>query len=416
MTLKKLKKKMDQALQFPGLTNTWTMPIIMRTNMLLTGIKTSVGIKISGPNLQKLSDLGEKVALVLRKMPQTSSAHADKTTGGHYLNYHIKRKEAARYGLTVDDVQDVITSAIGGMDVTRTVEGRKRYSVNIRYPRNLRQNLKSLRRVLIATPSGAKIPISYVANIDIEKGPPMIKTENARYTNTISLNLHDIDVGSYIKQAKKILSKKINLPPGYILTWSGRYKNLQQARKKLMIVIPLTLLIIFLLLYFNFKNVWESLIVLVSLPFAIVGSVWLLYLLGYNISIAVWVGMIALAGVAAEIGIVMLIYLDQAYNDRLKSGQIKSLDDLKKAVIEGAALRIRPVFMTVCAVIAGLIPILWGSGTGSTIMKRIAVPIIGGMISATILCLLVIPVIYYLWKSREVKKQQCPEGQAQSAE
>jgi Cu(I)/Ag(I) efflux system membrane protein CusA/SilA len=405
MTLKKLKKKMDQALQFPGITNTWTMPIRMRTTMLLTGIKTNVGIRISGPNLQRLSDLGQKVASVLRSVPHTASANAGKTTGGHYLNYHIKRLAAARYGLTVNDVQDVIASAIGGMNVTHTIEGRERYPVNVRYPRNLRQNLKSLRRVLIATPSGAKIPISYVADLQVKKGPPMIKTKNAHYTTTVAINLRDTDAGSYIKQAKKTLKEKINLPPRYTLTWTGRYKNLQQARKKLMIFVPITLLIIFLLLYFNFKNVQECLIVLVSLPFAVAGSVWLIYLLGYNTSVAVLVGMIALAGVAAEIGIIMLVFLDQAYNDRLKSGRLCSLDDLKKAVMEGAVLRLRPVFMTVCAVTISLLPVLWGTGTGSAIMKRIAAPMVGGMISATILCLLVVPVIYYLWKSREVKKQ-----------
>jgi len=404
MTMEKLKQQMDQAIQFPGLTNAWTMPIKTRIDMLSTGIKTPVGIKVSGPDLQKLSDLGQEIAASVRGIPGTASAFADKTTGGNYLDYHIKRLEAARYGLTVGDVQNVIASAVGGMNVTQTVEGRERYPVNVRYPRELRDNIEALRRVLIPTPSGAQIPISYVADLQIKKGPPVIKTENARYNSWIYVDLRDIDVGTYVAEAQKVVNKEIKLPPGYTITWSGQYEYMQRAKKRLEIVVPITLLIIFLLLYFNFKNMQESLIVLASLPFAVVGSIWLLYLLGYNISVAVGVGIIALAGVAAEIGVIMLAYLDNAYNDHLLHGKLRSLDDLKEVIMEGAAMRIRPVFMTVCAIIMGLLPILWGTGTGSVIMKRIAAPMVGGMISATVLSLLVVPVIYYLWKSREVKK------------
>ena len=409
MTMEKLKEQMDQAIQFPGLTNAWTMPIKTRIDMLSTGIKTPVGIKVSGPDLQKLSDIGQEIAAVVRGIPGTASAFADKTTGGNYLDYHIKRLEAARYGLTVGDVQNVIASAVGGMNVTQTVEGRERYPVNVRYPRELRDNLDALRRVLIPTPSGAQIPISYVADLQIKKGPPVIKTENARYNSWIYVDLRDIDVGTYVNEAQKVVNKEIKLPPGYTVTWSGQYEYMQRAKKRLEIVVPITLLIIFLLLYFNFRNMQESLIVLASLPFAVVGSIWLLYLLGYNISVAVGVGIIALAGVAAEIGVIMLAYLDNAYNDHVLHGKLRSLDDLKEVIMEGAAMRIRPVFMTVCAIIMGLLPILWGTGTGSVIMKRIAAPMVGGMISATVLSLLVVPVIYYLWKSREVKKRIAEE-------
>ncbi len=411
MTMEKLKERMNDAIRFPGVTNAWTMPIKTRIDMLSTGIKTPVGIKVSGPDLQKLSDLGQEIAAAVRGIPGTASAFADKTTGGNYLDYHIKRLEAARYGLTVGDVQNVIASAVGGMNVTQTVEGRERYPVNVRYPRELRDNLDALRRILIPTPSGAQIPISYVADLQIKKGPPVIKTENARYNSWIYVDLRDIDVGTYVAEAQKVVNKEIKIPPGYTVTWSGQYEYMQRAKKRLEIVVPITLLIIFLLLYFNFRNMQESLIVLASLPFAVVGSIWLLYLLGYNLSVAVGVGIIALTGVASEIGVIMLTYLDNAYSDHLLHGKLRSLDDLKEVIMEGAAMRIRPVFMTVCAIIMGLLPILWGTGTGSVIMKRIAAPMVGGMISATILSLLVVPVIYYLWKSREVKKLIAEETQ-----
>ncbi len=411
MTMEKLKERMNDAIRFPGVTNAWTMPIKTRIDMLSTGIKTPVGIKVSGPDLQKLSDLGQEIAAAVRGIPGTASAFADKTTGGNYLDYHIKRLEAARYGLTVGDVQNVIASAVGGMNVTQTVEGRERYPVNVRYPRELRDNLDALRRILIPTPSGAQIPISYVADLQIKKGPPVIKTENARYNSWIYVDLRDIDVGTYVAEAQKVVNKEIKIPPGYTVTWSGQYEYMQRAKKRLEIVVPITLLIIFLLLYFNFRNMQESLIVLASLPFAVVGSIWLLYLLGYNLSVAVGVGVIALTGVASEIGVIMLTYLDNAYSDHLLHGKLRSLDDLKEVIMEGAAMRIRPVFMTVCAIIMGLLPILWGTGTGSVIMKRIAAPMVGGMISATILSLLVVPVIYYLWKSREVKKLIAEETQ-----
>jgi Cu(I)/Ag(I) efflux system membrane protein CusA/SilA len=404
MTMDKLKQEMDDAIKIPGLTNAWTMPIKTRIDMLSTGIKTPIGIKVTGPDLQTLSELSQDIASVVRDVPGTLSVFADKTTGGNYLDFNIDRKEAARYGLTTGDVQDVIQSAIGGMNVTETVEGLERYPVNVRYVRETRENLTDLGRVLIPTPSGAQIPIEYVADLQIRKDAPVIKTENARYSSWIYVDLTTSDIGSYVNDARQTVDERLDLPSGYSLAWSGQYEYMERAKKRLQVVVPITLLIIFLLLYFNFKNLQESLIVLLTLPFSLVGSFWLMYILGYNLSVAVGVGAIALAGVAAEIGVIMLTYLDNAYNNRKYSDKMNNLDDLKQAIFEGSAQRIRPIFMTVCAITGGLLPIMWGAGTGATVMKRIAAPMVGGMISATILSLVVLPVIYYLWKSREVKK------------
>ncbi len=405
MTMDRLIRELDDAIDFPGLTNAWTMPIKTRIDMLSTGIKTPVGIKLMGPDLNILSDLGERVAALLKTVPGTLSAFPDKAVGGNFIDYRIRREEAARYGLTVGDVQDVIMSAIGGMNVTQTVEGLERYPVNVRYSRELRDNLPALQRVLIPTPAGAQIPLSYVADFSIVNGPPVIKSENARTTSWVYVDIRDIDVGAYVQNARAVVQEQVDLPEGYSMVWSGQYEYMERARQRLQIVIPLTLVIIFLLLYLNFKNITESLIVMLSLPFSLVGGVWLLYLFDYNLSVAVGVGFIALAGVAAETGVIMLIYLDQAYKDRLARGHMTSLKDLYEAVIVGAVERVRPKMMTVMAIMAGLLPILWGHGTGSEVMKRIAAPMVGGMISSTILTLVVIPVIYYLWKSRDLKKR-----------
>lgn len=404
-----LIRQMDAALQFPGLTNAWTMPIKMRTDMLSTGIKTPVGIKVMGPDLAVLSDLGERIAAVVMEIPGTVSAFADKTVGGHFLDYHINRVEAARYALTTGDVQDVIMSAIGGMNVTYTVEGLERYPVNVRYSRELRDNLVDLRRILISTPSGAKIPLSYVADFELTKGPAVIKSENARRTSWIYVDIKDIDIGTYVADAKRVVGERIDLPDGYSLVWSGQYEYMQRAQERLKIVIPVTLLIIFLLLFLNFKNIQESLLVMLSLPFAMVGGIWFIYYLGYNLSVAVGIGFIALAGVTTEIGILMLTYLDQSYNERQKAGELNNLEDLRLAIYNGTAARIRPIIMTVTAIIAGLLPIMWGDGTGSEVMRRIAAPMIGGMVSATFLSLLVIPTIYYVWKGRSLKRLSAPE-------
>ncbi|RMD90899.1 MAG: efflux RND transporter permease subunit [Calditrichaeota bacterium] len=404
MTPDKLIQEMDAAIQFPGLTNAWTMPIKTRIDMLSTGIKTPVGIKIMGDDLSVLSNLAQQIAVVLRDAPGTLSVFPEKTVGGNYFDFKINRFEAARYGLTVGDVQDVIMSAIGGMNVTETVEGLERYPVNIRYGRELRDNIADLKRVLIPTPTGAQIPISQVAKIQIVKGPPVIKSENARRTAWVYVDIRDIDVGTYVKLAKDIVNRRINLPTGYSIVWSGQYEYMQRAQQRLRLVVPLTLLIIFLLLYLNFRSVTESLLVMLSLPFALVGGIWLMYILKFNFSIAVGVGFIALAGVAAEIGVIMLTYLDRACEHRQITGQLCSRNDLNEAILEGTALRLRPIVMTMTAIIAGLLPIMWGGGTGSEVMKRIAAPMVGGMVTTTALSLLVIPVLYYLWKSWQYRK------------
>ena len=414
MTMEKLIDELDNAIDFPGLTNAWTMPIKTRLDMLSTGIKTPIGIKLMGPDLEVLSDLGQRIAAVVQTVPGTLSAFPDKTVGGNFLDYSIKREEAARYGLTVGDVQDVIMSAIGGMNVTQTVEGLERYPINVRYSRELRDNLPALQRVLIPTPAGPQIPLSYVAAFDIQKGPPVVKSENARKTAWLYVDIRDIDIGSYVDQAREVVAAEVDLPEGYSMVWSGQYEYMERANERLRIVIPLTLVIIFLLLYFSFKNVQESLIVMLSLPFSMVGGVWFIYLLGYNLSVAVGVGFIALAGVAAETGVIMLIYLDHAYKDRMDRGEMRSLKDLYEAIIVGAVDRVRPKMMTVVAIMAGLLPILWGTGTGSQVMKRIAAPMVGGMISSTILTLVVIPAIYFLWKQREIASLQSIDVQKET--
>jgi len=404
MTLDSLIGELDNAINFPGLTNAWTMPIKARIDMLSTGIKTPVGVKIMGPNLTVLSDLSEQVSAVLQTIDGTLTAFPDKAVGGNFLDYTINREEAARHGLTVGDVQDVIMSAIGGMNVTQTVEGLERYPVNVRYSRELRDNLPALSRVLIATPTGSQIPLSYVADFSIVKGPSVIKSENARKTSWVHVDIRDIDIGTYVSQARLAVQEHLMLPEGYSIVWSGQYEYIQRAQQRLQLVIPFTLLVIFLLLYMNFRSISESMIVMLSLPFSLVGGIWLVYLLNYDLSVAVGVGFIALAGVAAETGVIMLIYLNQAYREKQLQGQMNSLKDLYDAIIIGAVDRVRPKMMTVLTITAGLLPILWGTGAGSEIMKRIVAPMVGGMISSTMLTLLVIPVIYYLWKSHQLKR------------
>ena len=381
------------------------MPIKTRIDMLSTGIKTPVGIKVMGDDLTALSRLGQKIEAVVRQVPGTVSVYSERVTGGNFLDYHINREAAARFGLTIGDVQDVIMTAVGGMNITQTVEGLERYPVNLRYGSELRDTPEKLRRVLVPTPGGAQIPISQLAEIRIVKGPPAIKTENARKTAWIFVDIRDVDIGSYVAAARQAVRDKVKLPPGTSLVWSGQYEYMIRAQKRLMIVVPMTLIIIFLLLYFNFRNISESLIVMLSVPFSLTGGLWLMYLLGYNMSVAVGVGFIALAGVAAETGVVMLIYLDIAYRKyQSKFGDGFHRGHLHEAIIEGAVLRVRPKMMTVTAIMAGLMPIMWSSGAGSEVMKRIAAPMVGGMVSATILTLVVVPAIYGLWKGIKLPK------------
>ncbi|MBI4283531.1 MAG: efflux RND transporter permease subunit, partial [Chloroflexi bacterium] len=403
MTWEKLVDEMDRALRLPGVANAWTMPIKNRIDMLSTGIRTPVGIKIFGPDLKKIEEIGKQLEGVLQAVPGTRTVFAERVTGGYYLDINIRREEVARYGLMIGDVGMVIESAIGGESISTTVEGRERYPINVRYARELREDIEKLRRVLVFTVNGAQVPLGQLADIQLTTGPAMIKNEEGQLVGYVTVDMAGRDIGSYVEEAKRVVAEKIKLPQGYTLSWSGQYEYMQRAKERLMYVVPLTILIIFVLLYLNFQSVAKSLIVLLSVPFSLVGGIWLLYLLGYNLSVAVWVGIIALAGVAAEIGVVMIVYIDGAYERRAREGAAMTRKDLFDAVIEGAVQRVRPVIMTATAIIAGLLPIMWTHGTGADVMKRIAAPMVGGMVTATILTLAVIPAIYALWRGWGMK-------------
>jgi len=404
MTKDKLIQELDRAIQFPGLTNAWTMPIKTRIDMLSTGIKTPVGIKIGGPDLAELERLGKEVEAVVKPLEGTLSAYAERVMGGSYLDFDIDREAAARYGLTVDDIQDVIMSAIGGMNVSWTVEGLERYPINVRYPRELRDNVAKLAETLVATPTGAQVPLSQVATLRIHQGPPAIKSENARPNAWVYVDLRGIDVGTWVARAKKEVEEKVELPSGYTIFWSGQYEYMQRAKARLMLIVPITLFLVFLILYFNTKSLIKTAIVLLAVPFSAVGAIWLLYLLGYNWSIAVWVGLIALAGLDAETGVVMLLYLDIAYERWKSKGQMATWSDLTAAVDHGAVKRIRPKAMTVATTFIALLPILWATGTGADVMRRIAAPMVGGIVTSFFGELLVYPVIFFIWRSINLKK------------
>ncbi|WP_018295061.1 efflux RND transporter permease subunit [Mariprofundus ferrooxydans] len=396
-TTQQLMKEMDAAIRFPGLANAWTYPIKTRIDMLSTGIKTPIGIKVSGPDLNVLQQVGESIERAVKAVPETTSAFSDRAAGGYYLDINIERDKAARYGLTVGDIEDVIQSAIGGMNVTQTVEGLERYPVNLRYPRDYRSDPEALKRVLIPTPTGAQVPLIAVAGISTQRGPPVIKSENARPNAWIYVDINSSDIGGYVARAKQVIADQVKIPAGYTLEWSGQFEYMQRAAAKMRIVIPATLLLIFLLLYFNFGNLMAPVVVLLSVPFALIGGFWLVWWLGYNLSVAVAVGFIALAGVAAEIGVLVLTFIDQEVARRREAaGGMLSPDAMRAAVQSGVARRVRPIAMTATAVIAGLIPIMLGSGTGSDVMQRIAAPMIGGMVTTTLLSLIVLPVIYGL--------------------
>ncbi len=409
--IKTLMNEMDAAIKFPGLANSWTMPIKTRSDMLSTGIKTPIGIKVSGPDLIVLERIGGEIEQLLKQHPDTLSAFADKAAGGYYLDFDINRQEASRYGLTTGDVQDVIQTAIGGMNITQTVEGLERYPVNLRYPRELRDNLHSLKRVLIPTPGGAQIPLSLVADLVLRRGPPSIKSENSRPNAWVYVDIKTSDIGGYVAEAKDIVARQITIPPGYNLVWSGQFEYMERAAERLRIVVPATLLLIFLLLYFNFRNITEPLVVMLSIPFGLIGGFWLIYLLGFNLSVAVVVGFIALAGVAAEIGVLVLTFIDQeiARRRQTKGGRLDATE-IMDAVHHGTAERVRPIAMTATAIIAGLLPIMWGTGTGSEVMQRIAAPMVGGMVTVTILCLVVLPLIYGVILQRQERVRPPEEG------
>jgi len=406
MTKDKLKQELDSLIQFPGLTNAWVMPIKTRIDMLATGIKTPIGIKIAGGDLAEIEKIGKQVEQILKTVPGTASVYAERVTGGRYVKVDIDREKAGRYGLNIAEIQQLVAVAIGGQNITETIEGLERYPVNLRYPNDYRDSVSALKSLPIITPSKMTISLNDVANVYIESGAPMIKTENARLNGWIFVDIEDRDLGSYVNEARDIVNEQINLPAGYSLLWSGQYEYMEKANARLAKVIPITILIIIILLYLAFRRVGEVLLILSTLPFALMGGIWLMFILGFNFSIAVGVGFIALAGVSIEIGVIMLLYLNQSLAaKKLQRLEQFSIVDLKDAVMEGAGLRVRPVMMTVATVVIGLVPIMYGDGTGSEVMQRIATPMIGGMVSAIILTLLILPAVYFQWKKISMRKQ-----------
>jgi copper/silver efflux system protein len=414
VSIDSLVSEMDKALQFPGVSNAWTMPIKARIDMLSTGIRTPVGVKVIGTDLVEIDRLARQIEQVLRTVPGTSSAYAERGIGGYYLEITPDRAALARYGIMVQDVQDTIATALGGQTVTTTVEGRQRFTVNMRYPRELRDNPNKIASdTLVPMPAGGAVPLGEVATVQLTRGPTSIRTENAQLATYIYVDIRDRDLGGYVSEAQRAVQASIQFPPGYYVMWSGQYEYLERAAARLKIVVPATLLIIFLLLYLNFRSIAETMIVMLSLPFALIGGLWLMWWLGFNLSVAVAVGFIALAGVAAETGVVMLIYLNQALAGigarRAAEGRALTRTDLRDAIMEGAVERVRPKMMTVVAIMAGLLPIMWSSGTGSEIMQRIAVPMIGGMMSSALLTLIVIPAIFGLVKGYGMPRDISPD-------
>jgi Cu(I)/Ag(I) efflux system membrane protein CusA/SilA len=413
VTIDSLTAEMDKALQFPGVSNAWTMPIKARIDMLSTGIRTPVGVKVMGTDLVEIDRLAKQIEQVLKAVPGTSSAYAERSLGGYYLNITPDRTALARYGIMVQDVQDTIASALGGQTVTTTVEGRERFTVNMRYPRDLRDNPSAIASdILVPMPAGGAVPLGEVAKVELARGPSSIRTENGQLATYIYVDIRDRDLGGYVADAQKAVQASVQFPPGYYVVWSGQYEYLERAAARLKIVVPVTLAIIFLLLYLNFRSITETMIVMLSLPFALVGGLWLMWWLGFNLSVAVAVGFIALAGVAAETGVVMLIYLNHAFAETQArcGGRSVTREDLYDAIMVGAVERVRPKIMTVVAIMAGLLPIMWSTGTGSEIMQRIAVPMIGGMVSSTLLTLIVIPAIFGLVRGIGLPRERRPEG------
>jgi Cu(I)/Ag(I) efflux system membrane protein CusA/SilA len=413
-TVDELIDALNSAVQIPGLNNAWTMPIKTRIDMLSTGIKTPIGIKVAGPNLRELERIGTEIESVIRTVPGTTSAYAERVFGGRYIEFEIDRDEIARYGLTVGDVQDVLSVALGGMPLTTTVEGLERYTVNLRYDRDFRSDLRALKEdIVISTMMGAQVPLGQLARLKVVDAPMGIKSEDAVPNAWIYVDIRGVDVGTYVQNAMHTVNEAIEkgtikLPSGYNIFWSGQYEYMLRAKQRLMLVIPLTLLIIILIIYLNTRSLVKTAIVMLAVPFSLVGAFWVIYLLDYNLSVAVWVGIIALAGLDAETGVVMLLYLDLAYDEWRRKGTMRSLTDLRDAIYHGAVKRVRPKAMTACVIIAGLMPIMWSHGTGADVMKRIAVPMIGGVITSTLMELLVYPAIFYLWRSRSMRPASSP--------
>lgn len=402
MTPKKIRRELDKLVKIPGMTNAWVMPIKTRIDMLATGIKTPVGIKVAGPDLNVIQQIGQQLEAVLPQVAGTASVYSERVAGGRYIKVDIDRLRAARFGLNIADVQAVVATAIGGMNVAQSIEGLERYPINIRFPQYYRNSVEALRELPLQTAMGQRIGLGDVADIRIENGPPGIKSENARPNGWTLVDIEGRDLGSYVAEAQKVVAEQVDLPAGYSLNWSGQYEYLLRAQERLSYVVPLTLVIIVLLLYLNFRRFAEVAIIMGTLPLALIGGIWLMYLQDYNFSVAVGVGFIALAGVSVEIGVIMLVYLNQAYNEMLEQHPEPGIAELKQAVLEGAGMRVRPVMMTVASIIAGLLPIMYGTGAGSEVMQRIAAPMIGGMASAVVLTLLLVPAVYFLWRKRGV--------------
>ena len=415
MTPEALRAELDRVVRLPGLTNAWVMPIKTRIDMLATGIKTPVGIKVAGPDLTVIERIGMELEIALADVPGTASVYSERVAGGRYVEVDIDRRRASRYGLNIEDVQDIVRTAVGGMNVTQTVEGRERYPVNVRYPQRVRDSVEQLKLLPIVTPQGARIALADVSDVTVVNGPPVIKSENARLNGWTYVDIAGRDLGGYVAEAQRVVAERVELPAGYSLAWSGQYEYMVRAKERLTLVGPVTLAIIVLLLYLNFRRFAEVAIIMGTLPMALIGGIWLLYLLDYDLSVAVGVGFIALAGVAVEIGVVMLVYLNLAIRrqESLAEAEGRSLskDNVREAVIDGALLRVRPIMMTVATIIAGLLPIMLGSGTGSEVMRRIAAPMVGGMVSATILTLVVIPSLFLIWRSRSLRNGPAPDPQ-----
>ena len=397
-----LVAKMDAVVRFPGVTNAWTMPIKARIDMLTTGVRTPIGIKVYGSDFAEIQRIGEHLEHVMKDIPGTRSVFAERVTGGYFVDIEPKRDQLARYGLTIEKLQDVIMSAIGGENITTTIEGRERYAVNLRYPRELREDLDRLGRVLVPTGMGAQVPIAQLADVKMLQGPAMIRDENGFLAGYVYVDIAGRDVGGYVEEAKKVVASKVSLKPGYVLQWSGQYENMIRVRERLKMVIPVTLVLIFVLLYMNTRSAFKASIVMLAVPFSAIGAIWLFYLLGYNVSIAAWVGMIALMGLDAETGVFMMLFLDLSYDDAKKRGLLRNLAELDEAIIHGAVKRVRPKMMTVAAAFMGLLPIMWSTSAGADVMKRIAAPMLGGLVTSFILELLVYPAIYKMWKQREL--------------
>ncbi|HLN85041.1 MAG TPA: CusA/CzcA family heavy metal efflux RND transporter, partial [Candidatus Limnocylindrales bacterium] len=404
MTWEKLVDEMDKKMRLPGVANAWTMPIKNRIDMLSTGIRTPIGIKIFGADLAKIEEIGKHLEMVLQPVPGTRTVFAERVTGGYYLDFELKREEIARYGLALDEVQMAIETAIGGESITTTVEGRERYPVSVRYARETRDDPERLKRILIPTMAGAQIPLVQLADIRVVSGPAMIRDEDAQLSGYVYVDMAGRDIGSYVAEAKRKVAEQVKLSPGYTIVWSGQYEFMQRVTERLTYVVPLTLLVIFLLLYINLQSAAKCMIVLLAVPFSMIGAIWLVYLLDYNMSVAVWVGIIALAGVDAETGVIMLLYLDQAYEKWRKEGRMRNLADLREAISEGAVKRIRPKMMTVMAILVGLLPIMWSHGAGADVMKRIAAPMIGGVVTSFLLELIVYPVIFEVWRGWRMER------------